>query len=300
MSIRVYLPSSNFSTIVGSIGCAALLVGTAHYFTNPPSPSAARILTTPTAVPETPETDWRTQLEEIAINAAAFPEAPSADKVDEFLAAAASSNVTDTVARSLLINLSSAGAQGLGSDIPTQEQLIATAIKQLPPTQPEKTYVRNDLLLVEASAQSLRKYGNDVMVVLGRHTTATSDAVLVAVSNATDNNDPSALKPLTHIGAEYEALTEELAQIAVPKTLAPLHVQALNDLGKVAVALDDLQQLFEDPLRGLQALQHYQFMLGEVGRVFTSIAESFDTNGILFSKDEPGAAWSVLVSADLQ
>src|SRR3990167_8680365 len=129
-----------------------------------------------------------------------------------------------------------------------------------------------------------------------RHTEATSNAVLLAVSLAIDNNNPTELKALARIQTEYEGLVEDLAAVSVPKTFAPLYLQSLNSLGAVAASVEDLQKILNDPLRGLQALKQYQSKLGEVGRVFTSIAEALGKNGILFNKDEPGAAWAVFTS----
>jgi hypothetical protein len=52
-----------------------------------------------------------------------------------------------------------------------------------------------------------------------------------------------------------------------------------------------------DPLRGLQGLQVYQSAAGISVKVFTNIAQALNKNGILFKKDEPGAAWAALLSA---
>ena len=83
----------------------------------------------------------------------------------------------------------------------------------------------------------------------------------------------------------------------MPKTLAPLHVKILNDIGIVAASITDIKSVLKDPVRGLAGLQHYEAMLGSAGRVFTSIAEALSKNGILFNKDEPGAAWAVFTSS---
>jgi len=299
MNVRAYLPSTTFSTIAGSIGLAGLLILSAQYITHPKDISPAALAPTNDAATAT-DADWQAALAKIAVDSPSLPEAPTEEKVNQLLNAAQSSNITDTVARSLLINLSSASAQGLGSDIPTQEKLIASAVSQLPAPSAKKTYAQKDLTVGADTPAAQKAYGNAVMEALGRHTDATSKAVLLAVSQATDSNDPSALEPLGHLQAEYAALAADLADITVPKTLVPLHLQVANAISTIAAAVGDMQKLFSDPLRGLQAIQQYQFMLGEVGRVFTSEAEILTKNGILFNKDEPGAAWAVFVSVSSQ
>jgi len=292
MSIASYLPSSQFSVTVASIAAAGGLIIGAQYITRPQNPSAELY-----AAPEARSTsDWEAALAQVQATVPSLPEVPNQDTVSALLQAAKSDNLTDTVARTLLVNLSNASSQGLGADIPTQDKIVAMAAQAAAPPQAKKIYSQSDLVLTDNTPQTQKDYGNAVMVVLGRYTGATSQAVLLAVSKATDNNDPAELKALVRIQAEYEGLVEDLASVAVPKTIAPMHVQALNSLGTVAASVEDLQKILNDPLRGLQALKQYQSKLGEVGRVFTSIAEALSKNGILFNKDEPGSAWAVFTS----
>ncbi len=240
--------------------------------------------------------DWRTALDAIQAQAPSLPQAPSQDNTQAFLDAAKSSNVTDTVARSLLVNLSSANAQGLGSDIPTQDNLIQTAVSQLPAATPTKTYRTANLTVVADTKQAEHTYGNAVMVAFGKHPGAISQNVLGIVSQALNDNDAQELDGLVGVRAEYQALADNLAAIPVPQTLVPLHLQALNALSTITVTLNDARYVVSDPLRGLQGLQQYQLQLGATADVFTSVAQNFNKNGILFTKDEPGTAWAAFIA----
>ena len=57
-----------------------------------------------------------------------------------------------------------------------------------------------------------------------------------------------------------------------------------------------MEAVLDDPIRGLTGLQKYKTMGDEAGRVFINIAQALNKSGILFSKDEPGALWTKLVS----
>ena len=286
------LPSMHFSAIAGSIVLSGGLIVGAQYLTSPRG-APAQLATAPAGQLGT---DWKAELDEIQAQAPGLPDAPSTDTVSSLLDAAKSANYTDTAARSLLINLANAQAQGLGSDIPTQEKLIAEATSLVPAATPKKVYTAQDVAVVPASKDAEKAYGNQIMLVLGRHTGATSQATLYAVAKATDNNDASALAPLQNIQGEYGALVEEIADVPTPATFVPLHVQILNSLALTAATFDDTRLVLTDPLRGLQGVQQYQLQLGAVGRVFTAVAQILDKNGILFNKDEPGAAWSVFIA----
>lgn len=287
-----YLPSSQFATIVGSLFLAGVLVWSASYLTSSHTGGGASLA----AAPSTTEENWRAALEQIQATAPQLPEAPSQEVTDALLNAAQSNNVTDSVARSLLVNLSSASSQGLGADIPTQESIIASAAAAITPTQPQKTYTQTDLRLIAATKESEHAYGNAVMVALSHHTGATSQATLNAMNEALSYQDSGALSGFPTLQREYRALATELAGVAVPKTLTPLHLQALQALEATAATYDDLAVVLKDPLRGLRGLQQYQLQVSELGRVFTAVGEALNRDGILFTKDEPGAGWALFAS----
>lgn len=133
------------------------------------------------------------------------------------------------------------------------------------------------------------------MQVLLNHPTASARNTLIAIGQATDNNDPSYLASFKDMGKEYKAISSDLAKITVPQTLAPVHLQIVNNYSQIADTYPSMQAVIDDPLRGLAALQLYQSLTQETARLLTSIAEQFSKNGILFNKDEPGNTWSLLV-----
>src|ERR1700719_4414261 len=124
MNLGRYAPSTQFTGIALSILLSAGMVYASERITHPP-PRTATLASDQTPTQPSDSTDWQAALyASQASNASSSLTAPSASTVDQFLAAAKSSNLTDTVGRTLLINLSNAKSQGLGDDIPTQNQII--------------------------------------------------------------------------------------------------------------------------------------------------------------------------------
>jgi hypothetical protein len=224
-----------------------------------------------------------------------LPEAPSEDAIQNLLAQAQSSNLTDSVGRSLLVKLTSAGVQGLGSDIPTQETIISEATAQMNASLPAATPAT--LNKVEATPDSLRDYGNGVILAIAHHPKANTEETLSAVGKATDSQSSASLPALKTTEGEYRALAQELQALPVPTTLAPLHGQVVQNFFAIADCFADMQDVISDPLRGLTAIQRYQALVDEQGRLLTNIGEALQKGGILFSKDEPGSAWGTLLSA---
>ncbi len=292
MHPRSYLPSAQFMVIVASLLIAGGTVAGAQYYISSKNAPAALA----TATLEANRQAWEDSLAEIqAQSGITLPDTPSGDAVQTLLSQAQSGNLTDSIGRGLLVKLTNAGVQGLGSDIPTQETIIAEAIAQINASQRSPRPV--ELSLIEASEASLRSYGNAVMAVFAAHPKASSADTLLAIAKATDVQDKAQLAALEPIGRQYLALAEELSAVPVPTTLSPLHLRAVQNLYLVADTYPGMAQVVDDPLRGLAALQQYQLLMSETGRILTSIAEALRNGGILFTKDEPGSAWEIFLSA---
>jgi hypothetical protein len=287
MSVRTYLPSAQFFVIVCSLAVSGGVVWAAQYYVTKHDAPAQLASAADTSADQA----WEQSLQDIqAQSGVSLPDAPSQDAVQSLLTQAQSDNLTDSVGRTLLVKLTAAGVQGLGDDLPTQNSIIADASAQInaSPTAPKVP----TLNIVDADDTTLRTYGNAFMQVLANHPKASAETTLVTIAKATDVQDPAPLAALAPIGQEYKAVADELTDLPVPKTLAPLHVQVVEDLYTVAGTYPDLAKVISDPLKGVTALQKYESTMGEVGRLLTNMADALNKGGILFSKDEPGSAWS--------
>lgn len=295
--ISHYLPSAQFSLIVGAITVSGGLVFAAQYVTGPHEPATLAVAPTDQTQPSA-NPDWKQALVDIQAQSpgASLTQAPNPTAVSDLLSAAKTNNVTDTVGRTLLINLSAAKSQGLGSDIPTQNTLISQALAQIDPGRGTPAYTSASLTLSDDTQDAQKAYGNGVMAVVKSFPEASYSNTLLTMGNAIDSADSTKLAALSGIQAQYRAATAALVALPVPPTLAPLHLQIVNDLAAISKTFDDMRTVIADPLRGLAGLQTYETLTNELSRVFTNIAQDFPKNGILFNKDEPGSAWAQLLS----
>lgn len=277
-------------------GAGAMIVG-AHYlsggFDAAPTPA-----TLGSGQPSTTyATDWEATLYAIQGNNASssLPALPPIETVQALLASASSSNITDTVSRSLLVNLTTAASQGMGDDIPTQQSLIDQALAQIQSRSNTAAYTATDIRTVPDSTDASREYGNIVMQRMAAHSDANAQAALLAIGLATDNNDASQKVRLEKSAVAYTALAEDLLVVPTPRSLAPIHLEIVNNFMLMAVAANDMAMVLEDPLRGLSGMGRFQVLTDSQVRLFTNIAQIFARGGILFSTSEPGAVWDQLL-----
>jgi hypothetical protein len=294
MNIRAFLPSARFTLLAGSLVLAGAAVAAAEYFT---APQNMATLTTDASQPAQ-DPSWAAALYQIeAQNASSSFEAANPDATDALLKAAQTGNLTNSVSRSILIGLASAKSQGLGDDVPTQDALVNAAANQIAQNQASTTaYAAADLIVVPVSTQALHTYGNAVMQALSSQPAASERATFISIDAAVEGGDKTQGANLAQIGAAYRALAAKLLEVPVPQPLAPLHLQAVNNLVSISATYADMATVSTDPVRALAGLQTYESFMDAGARVFTEIAQTLNKDGIIFTKDEPGSAWSVFVS----
>lgn len=294
MELRTALPSAQFALVAGALAVSGGLVFAADQITEP-RPSTAQLAPATPRVAASTE-DWEQILAEIQVqNGVALPAQPDENAYQALIAAADSPNVTENVSRKLLVNLSNASAQGLGNDIPTQNQLVAQALSEF--SYEAASHTASELYTVPSSPETLRTYGNVVITTLQSNPNANATEALRVIGLAIDQDDRAHFAQLAAIRHAYGAVIDGLLAIPTPQTLTPLHLAIVNNFERVVRSLEDMESTPEDPLRGLAGLQNYQMALDEAQRLFTTIAQQLQQDAILFSKEEAGSAWSAFLPA---
>jgi hypothetical protein len=291
--MRQYLPSSTFTSVLISIATAAFLIYEAVTVTNPHQAQ----VTSASQSAATEDSQWQTTLNQLeAQEGSSLPVPPNQSTVSALKKDAQSSNLTDSVARSLLIDVTNAGAQGLGGDLPTQNQLANAALAQVQnSTLPQKTYTSNDIVVIPDSNDALKAYGNTMIRVMQKHPKAdmgTTYQILGQQINGQGNH----LLQLVPISKEYLALVRDLLLTPAPQSVAAYHLSIINGYEQMAESYPNMEAMASDPLRGLGGLQQYENAANSIASLFINIASVWDKDGILFSKDEPGASWASLLS----
>ncbi len=292
MPLSSYLPSAQFTLVVSSIALAGGLVLVADYFTSPSDNSAVVTSETPSGI--TPM-DWESSLAAIQGDKS-FPKPLDPTTLASLQAETASPTMTGTVGRSLLLNLAEAKSQGLGSDFPTQERLIAGAVAQTEVERGSPVYTLTDLKTVPETIDSLRAYGNALASTLQNYPKTSREETILAVSQAAEKGTKEGFAPLAAIEGEYRALTSAIVALPVPLTLSPLHLQIANNLARITSLYTDFRATLTDPVRGIGALKLYQSLVLETQRILTNIASLLTEGGIIFESNEPGAVWNLLLT----
>ncbi len=92
--------------------------------------------------------------------------------------------------------------------------------------------------------------------------------------------------------AYYQKLSVDLSKLKVPRAMADIHLQIVNNYNQMYVSLQDLDTYQNDPLKGMWAVQIFRNNQNIMPTFYIKLANYFKTNGIIFSKDETGSMWN--------
>ena len=299
MSVHKYLPSGQFTTVTISIAAAVGLIYAATYITQQKQSESSNLQTENIPTQTASQGDWATSLSAVQAQSGVIAPTSTTDTANALRQSVQGSNLTDTISKTLLINLTDAQSQGLGADATTQAQIVQQAVDQINTTRQTPAHTQNDLVIVDDTTSALHTYGNALISTITKDSGNNGNATIAALGLATDKNDPSQLDVLKRIEANYRLQASDVVRLPVPRSLAGLHLQLINTLVQIADTYPDMEQLIADPLRGLSALQRYQALSGAAWNVFISTAQILVKDGIIFNKDEPGDAWSSIASSQV-
>lgn len=288
MEIRNYFPSGQFVVILVSLVVSVGIIGSTERYVHPPLQSSI-LQASPSDIPSN---DWQ---KEFASNEAYTTSKIIADSAQQLVDSVKTSNLTESIGRSILISTTAAAGQGIMESTETQDQIISDALAQVQAASiTSNTYSSADITVVPNSINSYHAWGNEFVEALTANPDANYESVMLGVSLAVDTQSSSPLKNLSSASEEYEKLAAQIIKIPTPNTLSPLVVELANAYSQLGISTKNLAEVFDDPAQSLVEVQKFTVLSKQNAQTLLQIAEILKSNGILFSKNEPGNAWSAI------
>ena len=221
------------------------------------------------------------------------------NQADELSHSVQGKNLTDSIGKTLLIQMTALQGQGIADSANAQvtvaEEALALAQSQQKPLPP--TYAQSNLTFSSNSPNDLRAFGNLLPKTINAHPKAAGNVALYPLAVALDNNSEASLSLLRPIAAEYRALAAAVMKLPTPPMFAPYSVALANNYMAIAVACDEMAQVHGDPLRGMLGLQNFVERNAQNAQVLYRIGETLKNSGIVFTRAESGAIWSTFMVA---
>lgn len=173
------------------------------------------------------------------------------------------------------------------------QQLVESAVNQsiysaTQSAEKAKIYSLHDISISSANTEtSLKIYGNAVADIFSRYG---SDGDVADIANsAFDNADMSLLVNLEPVADSYSTIASEIGRLTVPQPLVTHHINLLNSLSKIELAVRTIRKLDIDPIQAMVSINDYANIHESVVESLIDIKTYLSNAQIQFGPTEPGS-----------
>ena len=197
----------------------------------------------------------------------------------------ASGTVSDRLSIDLFAKYLNLKQQGTVS-VENQEKLVtevsqkATADARL-----QDNFDMSELSITGSTKETVSQYGTDFAQISISYL-ATMDSY----------KSLSESQYVSRMAAAYKDFATAMADIAVPTVAQDIHIQIVNQLWRTGIMFETVGDAEEDPLRAMVVIGQYEAGQKQEAALYTSLADYFKTNGIIFNDDATVRFWNYFAS----
>lgn len=137
------------------------------------------------------------------------------------------------------------------------ESLTDSILKNLTDQNPIKYYTKDDIILVPTNATTYTAYRTEFFSALNELAHSGLEDELYITAQAIDTRDPGKLAPLSASVTAYQKLIKKLLAMKTPDIMGNLHLLSITGYSTVLSGVQDMQQTFTDPARGIIGVSKY-------------------------------------------
>ena len=147
-------------------------------------------------------------------------------------------------------------------------------------------YKLSDLSIgVSEDAPSLKLYGQALGQILSTFSAVRTNELKVML-DALDSHDQSQLAQLVKIKNDLDNTVLKLLKLKTPKSAGSIQLQLINNLNNQSKLINNMSQVFDQPLLALESAQLEYKTVGEFYQLTGEINKYFRTRGVTFSPNE--------------
>ncbi|MSU55555.1 MAG: hypothetical protein EXS46_03410 [Candidatus Taylorbacteria bacterium] len=196
---------------------------------------------------------------------------------------------TDKFSRELFVKIIAAKNSGTPPTEKELEAFLSSTVQTQLKNQKIKHYTEGDFQVeTSESKEKIKQYGNALATILTEKTPEPLEYEIAIVDRATQKNDPSELKKLDPLIAQYQKIESELFKMTVPKSAVQQHILFTERVSGMIYSITGLKYILSDPIKALPGVSSY----AENAESFLITAHQFknyfDTSGVIFDQTDHG------------
>lgn len=204
-------------------------------------------------------------------------------------------SLTDKISQDFVEKYTSLAQNG-SWNTDSQAQLITDLASNYGTTSPHGLALSDLSTFSDLDKEKIHIFGNTVAKTVLQYYNRLKKSPLdiLAQAQADTNASTTLLTELAPLSTTYRAMALDLQKIPAPANLAANYLSMINGYISVADSIDDMQRYYVDPVRGMRGISSYEKIFVDQAELLKTIANYFNSNGILFSNTDTGAIWNSL------
>lgn len=153
-----------------------------------------------------------------------------------------------------------------------------------------KTYTAADIRTIpDTDTAGVKNYLNALVTIKEKYKTLYSQNPIITSGNSIDFDNTASTQSIRKTGDLYAAITLELKNLLVPKSLVAAHVNLLNNYSTSASGLTELSKIKTEPLEALAGIQKHINATAAEPVILADIRNFFISRNINFEISEAGS-----------
>lgn len=194
---------------------------------------------------------------------------------------------TDIVTESLMSNYLALKRSGK-LDSESVKKLLDQTLDLTNKLEGESVLDTNLNIVPDNGKQSIIDYGENLGNIIKNNRPVKIKNELEIISSSLNSNDPLKIKELDSVIVIYEKIANELTKMTVPKTFVEAHLDMVNSVKTIIMALRGAEIVFSDPVKGLMAIQSYKNGATTLIRVVRAVGVFINQNDIIYKQGSGG------------
>lgn len=170
----------------------------------------------------------------------------------------------------------------------TKDAFINDALKTIEATTASKSYTPADIVIVNDSLDAFHTYGNEILRI-AQSATVRNENELFILQRALEGNNPATLDDLKPIYEAYASMIDATLLVPTPRSLITEQIALLTVYESIRTDVSAMGQMFVDPLYAFARVKRYEDDAKNMLGVLKDIHTTLRSEGVVYSKDEPGA-----------
>lgn len=155
-------------------------------------------------------------------------------------------------------------------------------------------YKETDIKTIQANKESMKEYGNNLAKIIKAKNKEYPLNEMFLLDKVTKEKPETKekIEEFKNIAGRYSGIKEEMLKMSVPENVVKIHTQLINVLGIMSVSVENMQYIFNDPVKAMSWVAIYPHTADVLVESLKDLRRYFLENKIIFNTKEDGSLFT--------